>query len=92
MLFLGLLPETRHRHSKIQKNPRQTKKHGVGGEARADTEQRERKNAVVPDSILERTLGCDGIRRGAYDYISHHHTLRACDIITYRFWKQVLIW
>ncbi len=44
--------------------------------------ERERRNTVVPDSILKWTLRRDGIRRGAYDYISHHHTLRACDIIT----------
>ncbi len=52
-----------------------------GGEAR--TEQQERKNNVVLDSILERTLGRDGIHREAYDYISHYHTLCACDIITH---------
>jgi hypothetical protein len=44
--------------------------------------ERERKNTVVPDSILKWTLRRDGIRRGAYDYISHHHTLGACGVIT----------
>jgi hypothetical protein len=44
--------------------------------------ERERKNTVVPDSVLKWTLRRDGIRRGAYDYISHHHTLGACEVIT----------
>ena len=77
------LGETRPRLAtaipKSKRNPRQTKKHGVGGEARADTEQQKRRN-TPSRRVLERMLGCDGIRIRAYDYISHHHTLRACDI------------
>jgi len=30
--------------------------------------------------VLERMLSRDGIRRGAYNYISHHHILGACEI------------
>ena len=30
--------------------------------------------------VLERMLCRDGIRIGAYDYISHHHILGACHI------------
>ena len=48
---------------------------------RADTEQRERRNALVPESILERTLCRGGIRIGAYSLISLHHVLRAYHII-----------
>ena len=63
-----------------RENPRPTKKNawwrGEGGAT-----ERERKNAVVPDSILKWTLRRDGIRRGAYDYISHHHTLCACETL-----------
>ena len=63
-------------------NRRQTKQNawwrGEGGAT-----ERERRNTVVPDSILKWTLRRDGIRRGAYDYISHHHTLCACDIICF---------
>jgi hypothetical protein len=51
---------------------------GEGG-----AEQQKRRQTVVPDSLVERRLCRDGIRRGAYDYISHHHTLRACDIICF---------
>jgi hypothetical protein len=32
--------------------------------------------------VLERMLSRDGIRRGAYDYISHYHILGACEVIT----------
>ncbi len=32
--------------------------------------------------VLERMLCRDGIRRGAYDYISHHHARGACEVIT----------
>jgi peptide deformylase len=53
----------------------------VAGEVGAT--ERERKNTVGDDSVLKWTLRRDGIRRGAYDYISHHHTLRACDIICF---------
>jgi hypothetical protein len=63
-------------------NRRQTKQNawwrGEGGAT-----ERERRNTVVPDSILKWTLRRDGICRGAYDYISHHHTLCACDIICF---------
>ena len=51
---------------------------GEGG-----AEQQKRRQTVVPDSLVERRLCRDGIRRGAYDYISHHHALRACDIICF---------
>ncbi|MDO8505625.1 MAG: hypothetical protein Q7S48_03545, partial [bacterium] len=51
---------------------------GEGG-----AEQQKRRQTVVPDSLVERRLCRDGIRRGAYDYISHYHTLRACDIICF---------
>ncbi len=44
--------------------------------------ERERRNTVVPDSILKWTLRRDGIRRGAYDYISHYHARGACEVIT----------
>jgi hypothetical protein len=47
---------------------------------RADTEQQKRRN-TPSRRVLERMLGCDGIRIGAYNLISHHHALRACDII-----------
>jgi len=40
-----------------------------GGEARADTEQQKRKQAVVSDSLVERMLCRDGVRRGAYNSI-----------------------
>jgi hypothetical protein len=33
--------------------------------------------------VLERMLSRDGIRRGAYDYISHYCTLGACHIICF---------
>jgi hypothetical protein len=39
-----------------------------------------RNGTVVPDSLVERMLCRDGIRREAYIYISHHHTLRASHI------------
>src|SRR3989338_2435386 len=35
--------------------------------------------------VLERMLSRDGIRIGAYDYISHHHTLRVCEL--YGIWR-----
>jgi len=44
---------------------------GEGG-----AEQQKRRQTVVSDSLVERRLCRDGIRRGAYDYISHHHALR----------------
>jgi len=51
---------------------------GEGG-----AEQQKRRQTVVSDSLVERRLCRDGIRRGAYDYISHRHALRACDIICF---------
>ena len=44
---------------------------------RADTEQQKRSS----DALVwaERMLGCDGIRRGAYDLVESHHTRGACD-------------
>ena len=45
--------------------------------------ERERRNTVVPDSIPKWTLRRDGIRREAYDLVSSHHALRACDIICF---------
>jgi hypothetical protein len=32
--------------------------------------------------VLERMLSRDGIRRGAYDYISHYRERGACEVIT----------
>ena len=49
------------------------------GEGGATERERSRAHSL---SSVEWTLRRDGICRGAYDYISHHHTLRACDIIT----------
>jgi len=56
-----------------------------GGEARA--ERNSRSGGTRSQRVLERMLSRDGIRIGAYDYISHHHARGACDIITHRFWK-----
>ena len=47
-----------------------------GGEARA--ERNSRSGGTRSQRVLERMLSRDGVRRGAYDYISHHHALRAC--------------
>ena len=38
---------------------------------------------LLPDSLVERRLCRDGIRRGAYDSVSLHHALRACHIICF---------
>ena len=48
---------------------------------RADAEQRERRQTVVPDSLVERTLCRGGIRIGAYRLVSLHHALRAYHFI-----------
>ena len=48
---------------------------GEGG-----AEQQKRRQTVVLDSLVERRLCRDGIRRGAYHLVSNHHTLRACHI------------
>ena len=49
-----------------------------GGEARA--ERNGRSGGTRSQRVLERMLSRDGIRRGAYDYISHYHFLGACHI------------
>ena len=49
-----------------------------GGETRA--ERNSRSVGTRSQRVLERMLSRDGIRRGAYDYISHHHILGACHI------------
>jgi len=49
-----------------------------GGEARA--ERNSRSGGTRSQRVLERMLSRDGICRGAYDYISHHHILGACHI------------
>jgi hypothetical protein len=51
---------------------------GEGG-----AEQQKRRQTVVPDSLVERRLCRDGIRRGAYRLVSLHHALRARDIICF---------
>jgi len=48
---------------------------GEGG-----AEQQKRRQTVVSDSLVERRLCRDGIRRGAYDYILNYHARGACDI------------
>jgi len=64
--------------NKKRENPRQIKKEcvvarrGRSGTAEAEEHAFQR--------VLERMLSRDGIRRGAYDYISHHHILGACHI------------
>ncbi|MBI5817009.1 MAG: hypothetical protein HZB09_01135, partial [Candidatus Yonathbacteria bacterium] len=67
---------------KKEKTPAKSKQNvwwrGEGG-----TVQQKRRQTVVPDNLVERRLYRDGIRIGAYDYISHHHTLRACHIICF---------
>ena len=45
---------------------------GEGG-----AEQQKRRQTVVPDSLVERRLCRDGVRRGAYDYISNYKSLGA---------------
>ena len=51
---------------------------GEGG-----TGQQKRRQTVVADSLVERRLCRDGIRRVAYRLVLLHHTLRACDIICF---------
>jgi len=46
-----------------------------GGEARS--ERNSRSGGTRSQRVLERMLCRDGVRRGAYDYISHHHFLGA---------------
>jgi len=50
------------------------------GEGGATERERSRAHSLCS---VEWTLRRDRIRRGAYDYISHHHTLRACHIICF---------
>ena len=45
-----------------------------GGHGEAEAEEH------ASQRVLERMLSRDGIRRGAYDYISRHHILGACHI------------
>jgi len=86
--FRQFLPQRRNPTSPATTIPK--KENGSRGKSKKNAwwrgeggaTERERKNTVVSDSILKWTLRRDGIRRGAYDYISLHHTLRACDIIT----------
>ena len=62
----------------FKKIPRKT---NLGWEAmgmRADTEQQKRRDTIP--SVSERMLGCDGIRRGAYDLVESHHARGACHI------------
>ena len=40
--------------------------------------------------VLERMLCRDGIRIGAYDYISHHHILGACHITSLCFGVSIV--
>jgi len=47
---------------------------GEGG-----AEQQKRRQTVVSDSLVERRLCRDGIRRGAYNYISNYKSLGAWD-------------
>ena len=72
----------RHHHTEKENGSRGKSKQNAWWRGEGGATERERKNTVVPDSILKWTLRRDGIRRGAYDYISHHHTLRACEVIT----------
>jgi len=51
---------------------------GEGG-----AEQQKRRQTVVPDSLVERRLCRDGIRRGAYRLVSLHHARGACHIICF---------
>ncbi|MBU0636664.1 hypothetical protein KKH16_00445, partial [Patescibacteria group bacterium] len=51
-----------------------------GGEARA--ERNSRSGGTRSQRVLERMLSRDGIRRGAYDYISHYRERGACEVIT----------
>ena len=64
--------------SKIKKrNPRQIKTECVvAGEGRNGTAEAE-EHAF--QRVLKRMLCRDGIRRGAYDFISHYHARGACD-------------
>jgi hypothetical protein len=66
-LLRGNPPEPHPRHTESKEIPRQTKKHEVGGGARAETTERERKrdepapNLVLGLGSVEWTLRRDGI-------------------------------
>ena len=64
-------------------NPPKKKKGGGGGGGGVGGEQQKRRQTVGYDSLVERRLCRDGIRRGAYRLVLLHHTLRACDIICF---------
>ena len=68
---------------KIEKGSRGKSKQNAWWRGEGGAEQQKRRQTVVSDSLVERRLCCDGIRRGAYDLLSHHHTLRACHIICF---------
>ena len=78
-------PPESHRPFNSKKIPRKT---NLGWEAmgmRADTEQQKRRDTVLGAS--ERMLGCDGIRRGAYDLVESHHARGACALVRLLFEK-----
>jgi len=64
---------------KKEKGNRAKQKKNAWWRGEGGTTERERRNAVVPDSIPKWTLRRDGIRRGAYDYISNYKSLGARD-------------
>ena len=75
-------PSPRHHHTEKRKGNRAKQKNNAWWRGEGGATERERKRTPVFWCSVEWTLRHDGIRRGAYDYISHHHARGACEVIT----------